>query len=154
MIDRFTFLKKSINYVVLNLPVVYSDNMTKHKPKELNTFEKKLKDDLEERFKAKEVSFSVFINELREDMPTGTEKPKFDDYKNKYKAERLKLLRASFSYDEVRKMLDIIGYRIVFTVAEKTITPAKTVLKDMKVRYTDVMAVCELLGIEIDWVEK
>lgn len=123
--------------------------MTKNN-KELNKFELELQKSIENLMKENKVKFSVFLPVLRNDMP---ENKASNDYKNKHKAEYLKQLRASYSVDEVVKMLKVLGYEIKFSVGEQEITPATYLIPDVKVRYSELMAVCELLGIRIDWVE-
>lgn len=118
--------------------------------KELNRFELKLQKDIENLMLEKGVKFSVFLPVLRPDMP---EDKSSNDYKNKHKAEYLKQLRASYSVNEVANMLDILGYEIIFKVGKQKLRPATYNKIDVKLKYTDVMATCELLGIEIEWVK-
>ena len=118
--------------------------------KELNRFELKLQKDVENLMLEKGVKFSIFLPVLRTDMP---EDKSSNDYKNKHKAEYLKQLRASYSVNEVANMLDILGYKIIFKVGKQKITPETYNKLDVKLKYTDVMATCELLGIEIEWVK-
>ncbi len=98
-----------------------------------------------------DVKFSVFLPELRNDLP---EDKSSNEYKNKHKAEYLKQLRASYSVEEVKKMLDVLGYELVLKLNDKAVNPVKYGLDDIKVKYTDLMAVCELLSINIAWVKK
>lgn len=95
------------------------------------------------------VKFSVFLPVLRDDLP---EDKSSNEYKNKHKAEYLKQLRASYSVDEVKKMLEVLGYKLTLMLANKEIKPVKYGLDDIKVKYTDLMTVCELLGVKIKWV--
>ena len=49
-------------------------------------------------------------------------------------------------------MLEVLGYKLVFLLNHKKITPSKYLIdENVKVRYTDLMVVCELLGIVIKW---
>ena len=117
--------------------------------KKLNRLELQLQEDIENLMKKNKVKFSVFLPVLRDDMP---EDKASNDYKNKHKAEYLKQLRASYSVEEVVKMLEVLGYRIKFERNNKIIIPRKCKLSDnIKVKYTELMAVCELFGISIKW---
>lgn len=120
--------------------------------KQLNRLELKLQKDIEDIMIENDVKFSIFLPVLRDDLP---EDKSSNEYKNKHKAEYLKQLRASYSVDEVKKMLEVLGYKLTLTLANKEIKPVKYGLDDdIKVKYTDIMAVCELLGIKIEWVKK
>lgn len=118
--------------------------------KQLNRFELKLQKDIENIMLENDVKFSVFLPVLRDDMP---EDKSSNEYKNKHKAEYLKQLRASYSVDEVKKMLEVLGYKLTLMLANKEIKPVKYGLDDIKVKYTDFMTVCELLGVIIEWVK-
>lgn len=117
--------------------------------KQLNRFELKLQKDIEDIMAENNVKFSVFLPVLRDDLP---EDKSSNEYKNKHKAEYLKQLRASYSVDEVKKMLEVLGYKLTLMLANKEIKPVKYGLDDIKVKYTDLMTVCELLGVKIKWV--
>lgn len=117
--------------------------------KQLNRFELKLQKDIEDIMAENNVKFSVFLPVLRDDLP---EDKSSNEYKNKHKAEYLKQLRASYSVDEVKKMLEVLGYKLTLILANKEIKPVKYGLDDIKVKYTDLMTVCELLGVKIKWV--
>lgn len=119
--------------------------------KQLNRLELKLQKDIEAIMADNEVKFSIFLPVLRDDLP---EDKSSNDYKNKHKAEYLKQLRASYSVDEVKKMLEVLGYKLTLTLDNKEIKPVKYGLDDIKVKYTDLMAVCELLGIKMTWLKK
>lgn len=118
--------------------------------KQLNRLELKLQKDIEDIMAENDVKFSVFLPVLRSDLP---EDKSSNEYKNKHKAEYLKQLRASYSVNEVKKMLEVLGYKLTLTLANKEIKPVKYGLDDIKVKYTDLMAVCELLGIDIEWAK-
>jgi len=119
--------------------------------KQLNRLELKLQKDIEAIMADNEVKFSVFLPVLRDDLP---EDKSSNDYKNKHKAEYLKQLRASYSIEEIKNMLSVLGYELVLKLNNKVIAPVKYGLNDIKVKYTDLMAVCELLGINITWRKK
>lgn len=116
----------------------------------LNRLELKLQKDIETLMTDCEVKFSVFLPVLRNDLP---EDKSSNDYKNKHKAEYLKQLRASYSVEEIQKMLGVLGYTIRLTLNNHEIEPVKYGLSDIKVKYTELMAVCELLGVNIEWVK-
>lgn len=116
----------------------------------LNRLELKLQKDIETLMTDCEVKFSVFLPVLRNDLP---EDKSSNDYKNKHKAEYLKQLRASYSVEEIQKMLEVLGYKIRLSLNNQEIEPVKYVLNDIKVKYTELMAVCELLGINVEWVK-
>lgn len=119
--------------------------------KQLNRLELKLQKDIEDIMLENDVKFSVFLSVLRNDLP---EDKSSNEYKNKHKAEYLKQLRASYSVEEVKKMLEVLGYKLTLTLANKEVKPIKYGLDDIKVKYTDLMAVCELLGIDMVWSKK
>lgn len=116
----------------------------------LNRLELKLQKDIEALMTDCEVKFSVFLPVLRSDLP---EDKSSNDYKNKHKAEYLKQLRASYSVEEIQKMLGALGYKIRLSLNNQEIEPVKYGLNDIKVKYTELMAVCELLGINVEWVK-
>lgn len=116
--------------------------------KQLNRLELKLQKDIENIMLENDVKFSVFLPVLRNDMP---EDKSSNEYKNKHKATYLKQLRASYSVDEVKKMLEVLGYKLTLMLDNKEIEPVKYGLDDIKVKYTDLMAVCELLDINMTW---
>lgn len=118
--------------------------------KQLNRLELKLQKDIEALMTDCEVKFSVFLPVLRSDLP---EDKSSNDYKNKHKAEYLKQLRASYSVEEIQKMIEVLGYKIRLSLNNQEIEPVKYGLNDIKVKYTELMAVCELLGINVEWVK-
>ena len=129
---------------------MYHEDMNKN-GKRLNRLETKLQKDIDALMTENDVKFSVFLPVLRDDLP---EDKSSNEYKNKHKAEYLKQLRASYSVEEVQKMLDVLKYDLVLKLGNKQIQPVKYVLDDIKVKYTDLMAVCELLGITIEWQKR
>ena len=116
--------------------------------KKLNRFELKLQKNIETLMNKHKEKFSIFIPVLRNDMP---EDKSYNDYKNKYKAEYLKQLRASYSVEEVVKMLGVFGQEIILKYGDSKIVPKKYLVPDVKIKYTELMAVCEILGITIEW---
>lgn len=118
--------------------------------KELNRFEVKLQEDIEALMNRHKVKFSVFLPVLRDDMPTDRSS---NEYKNKHKAEYLKQLRASYSLEEVIKMLNVLGYELAFKRGKTKIEPLNHEVLNVKVKYTELMVVCEFLGISIEWVK-
>lgn len=116
--------------------------------KQLNRFELKLQQDIEALMSSHKVKFSVFVPVLRENIP---EDKSSSDYKNKHKAEYLKQLRASYSVEEVEKILGVFGLGIILKYGNIKIVPQKYVIPDVKIKYTELMAVCEMLGITIEW---
>lgn len=117
--------------------------------KQLNRLEIELQNGINNLMTKANVKFSVFLPVLRDDLP---EDKSSKEYKNKHKAEYLKQLRASYSVEEVQKMLRVLNYDMVLTLNGNKIEPEKYRLNDIKVKYTDFMAVCELLGVKIDWI--
>lgn len=131
---------------------MYYDSMEKNankNGKQLNRLEIELQNGINNLMAKANVKFSVFLPVLRDDLP---EDKSSNEYKNKHKAEYLKQLRASYSVEEVQKMLRVLNYDMVLTLNGNEIEPEKYRLNDIKVKYTDFMAVCELLGVKIDWI--
>lgn len=131
---------------------MYYDDMNKttnKNGKQLNRLEVELQKDINNLMAKTDVKFSIFLPVLRDDLP---EDKSSNEYKNKHKAEYLKQLRASYSVEEIQKMLRVLNYDMVLTLNGKEIKPAKYGLNDIKVKYTDFMATCELLGVKIDWI--
>ena len=122
--------------------------MSKRQPKQLNKYESELKLAIEDLMLRHEVNFSAFIDILRNDLP---EDKSSNDYKIKYRAEYIKLLRASFTVNEVKNMLMVLGYNLVFFNDKTEIFAVPKILQDTRIKYIDLMAVCELLGITIEW---
>lgn len=119
--------------------------------KQLNRLELKLQKDIEDIMAENDVKFSVFLPVLRNDLP---EDKSSNEYKNKHKAEYLKQLRASYSVEEIKNMLSVLNYDLLLKLDNRAINPIKYGLDNIKVKYTDLMAVCELLGIKIEWLKK
>lgn len=120
--------------------------------KQLNRLELKLQKDVEDIMAKNDVKFSAFLPVLRDDLP---ENKSSNEYKNKHKAEYLKQLRASYSVVEIKKMLDVLDYDLVLKLNKNVITPLSyELIENIKIKYTDFMAVCELLGITIEWIKK
>ena len=142
-----------IRSVASTYTMLYYIDMATTNQYQLNRLEQLLQDKLSKLMFDENVKFSVFIPVLRFDMP---EDKNSDEYKKKYRATYLKHLRASFSVEEVRKMLNVLGYDLRLTLDDKEVVPVKYSLAftDIKVRYIDFMATCELLGIDIDWIKR
>ena len=123
----------------------------KSKIKSLNRYEEQLKADIERLMFDNKVKFSVFLKTLRPEIP---DKKSSDEYKNIHRAEYLKQLRASYSVLEVKKMLQVLGYKLQFTHNNEELIPSyKELANDLKLKYTELMAVCKLLDIKIEWVK-
>lgn len=122
--------------------------MNKRAPKQLNKYEHTLKQAIEDLIAKHEVNFSVFIDILRDDLP---EDKTSKEYKVKYRAEYIKLLRASFSVDEVIKMLKVLGYKLEFKTDKTEIFANSEILQNTRIKYIDLMSVCELLDIKVTW---
>ena len=122
--------------------------MNKRAPKQLNKYEHTLKQAIEDLMAKHEAKFSVFIDILRDDLP---EDKTSKEYKVKYRAEYIKLLRASFSVDEVIKMLKVLGYKLEFKTDKTEIFANSEILQNTRIKYIDLMSVCELLDIDITW---
>ena len=118
--------------------------------KELNRFEVKLKEDIEALMNKHKVKFSVFLPVLRDDMPTDRSS---NEYKNKHKAEYLKQLRASYTVEEIVKMLNVLGYELTFCRGKTKIAPLNYEVITQKIKYYELMVICEFLGISIEWVK-
>ena len=129
---------------------MYYEDMAKQ-TKELNRFELQLQQAIEDLMRDNKVKFSAFLKVLRPEIPeTKSDKA----YIMIHKAEYLKQLRASYSVVEIKRMLSVLGYELKFTAENTDIVPACYELKDdIKVKYVELMAVCELLGIKIEWVK-
>lgn len=117
--------------------------------KELNKYELKLQKDIEDLMRSEKVKFSVFLKVLRPDIPDDKSS---NEYKNIHKAEYLKQLRASYSVLEIKNMLAVLGYKLRFTTGNMDLVPVCYDIDDnIKVKYTELLAVCEILGINIEW---
>ena len=51
-------------------------------------------------------------------------------------------------------MLAVLGYEIKFTHKDKLIQPNSIVVEGIKTKYTELMAICEMLAIDITWQKK
>lgn len=118
----------------------------------LNRIEKELKHKLEYLMTYNDVKFPVFLPVLNNRVENYKDKTS-TAYRNIHKSEYQKVLRASLSVAEVEKMLGVLGYKIIFKKGDTVIEPVKFELGYIKVKYTELMAVCELLGIDIEWVK-
>ena len=125
--------------------------MVKKSIKHLNKFETQLQQDIEDLMREHKVKFTVFLDVLRDDLPKDTTS---NEYRTKHRAEYLKQLRASYSVEEVKKMLAVLGYEIKFTHKGKLIQPNSFIIEGIKTKYTELMAVCEMIAIDITWQKK
>ena len=126
---------------------------SKESLKKLNRLEHLLQAKLDSLMYEEGVKFTIFLPVLRpHDLPVDT---KSQEYKNKHKTEYLKHLRASFSLEEIVKILKVLNYELKLTLDNKAIRLKKIKLpdEDIKIRYTDFMAICELLGVNIEWLK-
>ena len=112
----------------------------------MNKYEIAFCEQLSDIMAKEEVNFSVFLPVLVDKVPPKSEK----EYYKVLKKEQMKLRRGSLSVEEVHNMLKIIGWKFVLTLENKEINLKKFSL-DEKVRFTDLMRICELLGINIKW---
>lgn len=118
----------------------------------LNRLEKELKIKIEHLMTDNEVKFPVFLPMLNETINKLKDKNS-SAYRSIHKSEYQKVLRASLTVAEVEKMLRVLRYKLVFKKGETVIEPIKFELDSIKVKYTELMAVCEMLGIDIEWVK-
>ncbi len=112
----------------------------------MNKYEIALCEQLSKIMAKEEVNFSVFLPVLVDKVPPKSEK----EYYKVLKKEQMKLRRGSLSIEEVYNMLNIIGWQFKLTLDGKEIKLKKLSL-DEKVRFTDLMRICELLEINITW---
>ncbi len=125
--------------------------MSNAKSKELNKLEDKLNKELSHLFLDKKVKFTYFLDVLNPDITNVST----DDYRKIHKVEYIKLIRATFSFDEVKAMLGKLDIDIVFKCNNKVITPTRKLLeKFYRIKYTQVMEMCDYLGLSLEWVEK
>ena len=125
--------------------------MVKKCLKQLNKFEVQLQQDIEDLMRKHEVKFTVFLDVLRDDLPKNTTSK---EYRTKHRAEYLKQIRASYSVEEVKKMLAVLDYEIKFSHKDKLIQPNSFAVQGIKTKYTELMAVCEMLAIDIKWQKR
>lgn len=145
MLDIFAILNNSNNFVVLKQIIVYSEYMANDKDK-MNKYEIVLNEQLGKIMKQEEVNFSVFLPVLVDYVPPKSE----PEYFKILKKEQMKYRRGSLSVEELHKMLNIIGWDFYLELDGKSIDIVKYSLDD-KVRFTDLMRVCELLNIKINF---
>ena len=128
--------------------MLYIVGMVAEDKLKMNKYEIALCEQLSDIMAKEEVSFSVFLPVLVDKVPPKSEK----EYYKVLKKEQMKLRRGSLSIEEVYNMLNIIGWKFVLTLENKEINLKKFSL-DEKVRFTDLMRICELLGINIKWIK-
>lgn len=112
----------------------------------MNKYETELCETLSEIMKQEEKNFSVFLPVLVDKVPEKSSA----EYFKVLKKEQMKLRRGSLSVQELHDMLNIIGWEFKLSLNNKPIELVKYSL-DEKVRFTDLMRVAELLGINITY---
>lgn len=112
----------------------------------MNKYETELCKTITDIMKQEEVNFSVFLPVLVDEVPEKSSA----EYFKVLKKEQMKLRRGSLSVQELHDMLKVIGWKFKLTLNNKPIELVKYSL-DEKVRYTDLMRVCELMGANIDF---
>ena len=148
MLDIVTLLYKSNKSVVYNRVVRYNNSMTNNKDT-LTKYELKLYEQLEDIMIAEDIYFSAFLPVLVDEVP-----PKSNpDYYKVLKKEQMKLRRASFTVEEVHYMLAHIGWEFVVMNKLKPIDITKLDVGE-RVRFTDLMKVCDMFGFRIDFNKK
>lgn len=115
----------------------------------MNKYEIELSETLSDIMKQEEVNFSIFLPVLVGDVP---EKSSAEYFKI-LKKEQMKLRRGSLSVQELHDMLDVIGWEFKLTLNNKPVELVKYSL-DEKVRFTDLMRVAELIGLNIKYSQK
>lgn len=128
--------------------MLYSRDMAEDKQK-MNKYEIELSETLSDIMKQEEVNFSIFLPVLVGDVP---EKSSAEYFKI-LKKEQMKLRRGSLSVQELHDMLDVIGWEFKLTLNNKPVELVKYSL-DEKVRFTDLMRVAELIGLNIKYSQK
>lgn len=116
--------------------------------KKLNKYEKALQKQVEELMLAEKVKFTVFLPVLRSDLPLDTTSR---EYRSKHRSEYLKHRRATYTIDEIIKMLDVLGYKLQFRHDKTEISAVPEILQDTRLKYVDMMVTCKLLNIKIEW---
>lgn len=127
---------------------MYSSDMAEDKQK-MNKYEIELSETLSDIMKQEEVNFSVFLPVLVDVVPEKSS----PEYFKILKKEQMKLRRGSLSVQELHDMLDVIGWEFKLTLNNKPVELVKYSLDD-KVRFTDLMRVAELIGLNITYSKK
>lgn len=119
----------------------------------LNKYEIALNKQLSDIMETEGVKFPVFLPALVNALPEKSS----PDYLKVLKKEHMKYRRSSLTMEEVLKMLNIVGWKLCFSLDNKPIelTSILTLTENNKVRirFTDFMFICELFNIKIDWVK-
>lgn len=115
----------------------------------LNRFENDLCETISSIMKQEEVNFSVFLPALVDEVPEKSSQ----EYFKILKKEQMKLRRGSLSIQELHDLLGVIGWEFHLTLNNKPLELIKYALDD-KVRFTDLMRISELLGINITYSKK
>lgn len=117
------------------------------------TYEEILHDELKNIMESKKIKFPVFLEALVDSVPV--EKT---EYLKTLKKEHMKYVRSNFTMKEVFKMLELVGWGLKFTLDNKPVNMSKYIAymgdKEIKIRFTDFMAVCDMFDIKIEWIEK
>lgn len=128
--------------------MMYIIGMAEDKLK-MNKYEIELSETLSDIMKKEEVNFSIFLPVLVGEVP---EKSSAEYFKI-LKREQMKLRRGSLSVQELHDMLNVIGWEFTLTLNNKPVELVKYSLDD-KVRFTDLMRVAELIGLNITYSKK
>lgn len=115
----------------------------------MNNYEIELSETLYEIMRQEEVNFSIFLPVLVKKVPEKSS----PEYFKLLKREQMKLRRGSLSVQELHDMLEVIGWEFILTLDNKRIDLVKYSLDD-KVRFTDLMRVAELIGLNITYNKK
>ena len=119
----------------------------------LNKYEIELNKRFTEIMETEGVKFPVFLPALIENAPDKAS----PEYLKILKKEHMKYRRASLTLEEVVKMLNIVQWKLQFSLDNKPIEVID-VLKlneneKIRIRFTDFMYICELFNIKINWVK-
>lgn len=117
------------------------------------TYEERLHDEFENIMKQEKIKFPVFLKALVDDIPK--EKT---EYLKTLKKQHMKYVRSNFSMKEVFEMLELVGYKLSFALKNKPVEMSKYIAymgeDEIKIRFTDFMAICDMFDIKIEWVKK
>lgn len=120
---------------------------------ENKTYEEILHDELKNIMEFKKIKFPVFLEALVDSVPVEKE-----EYLKTLKKEHMKYVRSNFTMKEVFEMLELVGWTLKFTLNNKPVKMNKYITymgdKEIKIRFTDFMAMCDMFDIKIEWVEK
>ena len=114
--------------------------------KELNKYEEKLKNQIDTIMFQCKIKFPTLLRALRKDITITS-----PNYKKVLKSEYLKHLRASYTVKEIMDIADIIDCKIEFVLDGKSIPLKKFEIDGIRTKFVDLMAICDLFGINIYW---